>query len=61
MAQAAEYKFGRTTVRVMDDACKSPAEVEEILRRLSRLASRANLKQPAGNAHKEAPRSPSPE
>jgi GTPase len=46
MPEVAQYKIGNTTIRIFDDACadKSQAEVEEILRRISRLAIRVHPK-----------------
>lgn len=53
MPQVAEYRIGNTTIRIFDDACKGQAEVEEILRRISRLISRAK---PDRGTYEEATR-----
>lgn len=49
MPEVAQYRIGNTTVRVMDDACagKTEAEVQEILRRICRMACRVR-RQPRG-------------
>lgn len=43
--EVAQYKIGNSTVRVMDDACKTTqAEIDEILRRVSRMAGRVTAR-----------------
>lgn len=46
MPEVAKYQIGNTVIRIMDDACrdKTPAQVDEILQRISRLAAHALVK-----------------